>query len=108
MSSSSNDSRATSRIPVSGIAESICVSHVAMTRHDFAVSKELLLRHSSKALNMEPFSWLQRTKATLLCQELIAASSSSYLIKKDSGMSVWTMEICQLQNIYRMKMSYSS
>ena len=78
--SSSKVLRAMIFTPVSGSRESMCVSHVAMTRHDFAISMELLLRHSPRALKMDPFSWLQSTNATLFCQELSAFSSSSYKI----------------------------
>jgi hypothetical protein len=79
MNSSSKDLRAATLIPVRGRVESMYVSHVARTRHDFAISKESLLRHSSKALKIEPLSWLQSSKATLLSQELAAFSSSSYI-----------------------------
>lgn len=89
MNSSSKALQAPLFTPVSGSIESMCVSHVAMTRHDFAISNELLLRHSSKALKIDPFSWLQSTKATLFCQEVTAFSSSSCLgALKDQGFRI--------------------
>jgi hypothetical protein len=49
ISASSRDFRAISLSPVSGRVKSMCVSHVARTRQDFVIFKELLFRHSSKA-----------------------------------------------------------
>ncbi|KAM0950074.1 hypothetical protein DsansV1_C04g0037521 [Dioscorea sansibarensis] len=64
-------------MPVSGILVSMNVSHVAIIRHDFAIPTELLLKHSSKALNIAPLSWLHKTKAKRFSHAVIAFSSSS-------------------------------
>lgn len=67
-------------IPVSGRRLRICMSHVAITRQDLVIFTDWLIRHSSRALKMAPFSWLQSTNATLFSQLLVAFASSSWIL----------------------------
>jgi hypothetical protein len=72
----SKQTRAAPRIPVSGRMLSMCMSHVAETKHAERNSAYLLFKPSAKASNSRPNSWLTRTNAIFLSQSSAAFSSS--------------------------------
>lgn len=84
----SKQTRAAPFMPVSGREFSICMSHVAATKHVEFNSAYLFFKPSAKASKIRPNSWLTRENAIFLSQ---ASSSFSF-----SCRCQWKKKTCVL------------